>query len=245
MKKARRKKAENRIRLTTRDQVLYFFSYLLLVLGWGIYPLVLLLQRKVTLARQNILALSENFSLLWLIPALLIATVGVWVLRSFESKGKTYGQFLAYIVGSQCKRFLLILFVVLYVFFVLLAVFSSQTVMKSDGSIQTRWFGRPHKSYPPESVEEATFRVFYNSTSVPGGRYSSAIGYSCYVFLKTKDGKISTFQHFKLESIFTIAECYPDRIRFEGQENVVERWLQELDCEEEIKIQIRNLFQTE
>ena len=236
------KKKKEKIRLSLKDRVLYFLANLLLmVLGMGSYVFILLIEDRVLLKRPGVLAFSESGSLFLVIPVIIIAGIGIMVVIESESKGRSFRQMLSHTVSTRLKKALLILSVVLVVCSLLLAATGSSTVLKDDGTVEKRSFGILNKSYPGESVEKATFQVFWNSTNVPGGRFSRMIGFVCYVHLKLDTGKTVSFQYFNPENLSAIADLFGDRAVFEGQ-GYVEGWLRDLACDDSVKEEIRGLF---
>ena len=238
---------KKKVPLSRKDRVLYTLTEFLLYWAELVVVPILLLEDRIVLASPDNLAWSEGFSLLLFIPSLLIATVGLLVALDSETKGRTFRQFWSYLFETRLRKALTILFIVLYLFFLPIPVLASSTVLKADGSVESRSFGILYGKHAKEDVEEATFEVFYNSSSyVPAGKYrriSRAIGVVCYVTLKTESGKKITFQYYKPENLPAIAALYPDRCRF-VQDVDVDRWLEKLDCDDAAKEQIRELFQS-
>ena len=237
---------KKKVPLSRKDRVLYTLTEILLYCAELVVVPILLLEDRIVLASPDNLAWSEGFSLLLFIPSLLIATVGLLVALDSETNGRTFRQFWSYLFETRLRKALTILFIVLYLFFLPIPVLASSTVLKADGSVESRSFGILYGKHAKEDVEEATFEVFYNSSSYPptGGRFSSrAVGVVCYVTLKTESGKKITFQYYKPENLPAIAALYPDRCRF-VQDVDVDRWLKKLDCDDAAKEQIRELFQS-
>ncbi|MBO4283144.1 MAG: hypothetical protein J5958_00835 [Clostridia bacterium] len=237
---------KKKVPLSRKDRVLYTLTEFLLYWAGLVCVPILLLEDRIVLASPDNLAWSEGFSLLLFIPSFLIASVGLIVALDSETNGRTFRQFWSYLFETRLRKALTILFIVLYLFFLPIPVLASSTVLKADGSVESRSFGILYGKHAKEDVEEATFEVFYNSSSYPptGGRFSSrAVGVVCYVTLKTESGKKITFQYYKPENLPAIAALYPDRCRF-VQDVDVDRWLKELDCDDDAKEQIRELFQS-
>ena len=237
---------KKKVPLSRKDRVLYDLTFLLLFFGECIPFLILLLEDKIVLANPDNLAWAETPSLFLFIPAILVALVGTLFAADSETSGRTFKQFLSYLVETRVKKTLTILFVVLYLSCTALPVFASSTVLKANGSVESRSFGILYKKYAEEDVKEATFEVFYNMTSyAPSGIHmvKRPIGFVCYVTLKTGSGKKITFQYYKPENFPAIAALYPDRCRF-VQDVDVDRWLKELECDDAAKEQIRELFQS-
>lgn len=237
---------KKKVPLSRKDRVLYTLTEFLLYFAELVFVPILLLEDRIVLASPSNLAWSEGFSLLLFIPSFLIANVGLIVALDSETKGRTFRQFWSYLFETRLRKALTILFIVLYLFFLPIPVLASSTVLKADGSVESRSFGILYGKHAKEDVEEATFEVFYNSSSYPptGGRFSSrAVGVVCYVTLKTESGKKITFQYYKPENLPAIAALYPGRCRF-VQDVDVDRWLKKLDCDDAAKEQIRELFQS-
>ena len=237
---------KKKVPLSRKDRVLYTLTEILLFCACLVIAPILLLEDRIVLASPSNLAWAETPSLFLFIPAILVATVGLLVALDSETNGRTFKQFLSYLVETRVKITLTILFVVLYLSCTALPVFASSTVLKANGSVESRSFGILYKKYAEEDVKEATFEVFYNTTSYNPARIHTVnrpIGFVCYITLKTESGKKITFQYYKPENLPAIAALYPDRCRF-VQDVDVDRWLKELDCDDAAKEQIRELFQS-
>lgn len=231
---------KEKVKLTFFDHIFYFFMYIFLFLSGFLYVIILPLQKKILLGKA-VLAVGETPALLWLIPTMLVAGVGLIAANELERKKVKAAAFFREITQSIKRRVLLIAMLSIYVVSFVAALWGSTITLTNSQIVETHVFGIVKNEYAIEydQIQSADVTIYKKIFST--GRGGSQI-YVCSYKLKMKNGKNFRFEYYATEDIPTIQTIiHPVEKSYHGLENL-DDWLRSLDCDDLLKEEIESAF---
>lgn len=225
-------------KLSLKDHILYLFSYMILFPFLFSLPWIMFIRNKLFLSSREVLALSNGYGLLWIIPSTILSAILIGYMIYCDSKKITFSNSIKKIISSKLKLFIFV-FCILGMFLSLFLSVSSSRVELTDKQI---------KKYNMLGIKEQVFDIadvdkvelIFDSAYVSNNRYGeNIISLSYVVYI---DENSIEFNSYNIEDLFTIDQMFIEKPHVITNEFYLERWLASLNCKKEVKWNIEKIF---
>lgn len=225
-------------KLAPKDHILYFISYLILFPFLFPLPWIMFIRNMLFLNSSKVLALSNGYGLLWVIPTTILSAVFIGYIACCESKKIVFSNLIKEILRNKVKLFIMIFGIVGILTSLLFSITSSRIELTDKRITKYNILGIETQTIDTQDVDKVEF--VFDSAYVSNGRYGKStilLSYCVYV-----DNDFIEFDSYDIEDLFDINQIFIEKPHIITNEFYLDRWLADLNCNPDVKSKIEKIF---
>ena len=229
-------------KLPFKDHFLYSVLYIVFFILSFPLPLIVWVRDKLFLhPYSQILAYSNGFGLLWMIPSMILSFIVIGYLGYCEKKCVTVSVVTKSLFQNRKKTIIVILCFILFLSFLLLSIASGRTELTADGIVKYGVFGTRKYIIELDQVERIELQF---DSLVIGLNGSTKHNEKVFDYVIYVGGNEISFDRYNLENIPDIHQLFENIPKTVNNGQYMSEWLNTLNCDENLKVSIRQIFST-
>ena len=225
-------------KLPLKDHILYLFSYMVLFPFLFSLPWVMFIRNKLFLISGEILALSNGYGMLWIIPTMVLSAILIGYMIYCDSKKIAFSISIKKIISNKFKFFIFIFCIFGILLSLFLSVSSGRFELTDKQIAKYNMLGIKEQVFDIADVDKVD--LVFDSAYVSNGRYGEniiSLSYCVYI-----DNVCIEFDSYNIEDLFIIDQIFIEKPHVITNEFYSERWLASLNCNQEVKSSIEKIF---